>query len=579
MEINGSSGQIGHAGRYRLDECAAAAFLALVCLAILFANLGSAGFFEPDEGRNAEKAREILLLNDWVTPHHNFLPTLDKPMGFFWPVALSFKLFGFSEWAARFPSTLAALGCLLLIYRFARRQWGLREALWSCLSLVTTVGFFAFARLVIFDMTLTFFLALALFSFYSVAGGEDSSTSSFHSAVMCAALAAGTLIKGAVAVALPGMVILSYLLLTRQWFILRCLRLGRGAFIYSAIIIPWYLWSEARNPGYLQYFLWEEHFLRYTTAEFERSRGWYYFLVVLAAGFFPWSSLIPQIARDLWQKRYEDSNVFLALWAVLPVVFFSFSKSQLPQYILPVFPALALVTGRFLGKYSGTGAQAWRRVSIPWLGVLGVLVYLFIGVAWPNLLVRHIRAGIAQNSMPLALCGAAVLIIVGIWFAGYRKKLWMGWEPVYFSTASAFALFFILAGQMTAEVALERSAKSLAAVAAPFINGEDRVVFYDTYLAGIPFYLSLEKPSWIVQKEDKEKIMGSTYLAERRPNAAAGHGQVVFTFSEFARMWNRRDLVMRVFVKEKNLRRMTANVGSAPKILTRLDEYLLVTNQ
>jgi len=136
-----------------------------------------------------------------------------------------------------------------------------------------------------------------------------------------------------------------------------------------------------------------------------------------------------------------------------------------------------------------------------------------------------------------------------------------------------------LAGQMTAEVALERSAKSLAAVAAPFINGEDRVGFYDTYLAGIPFYLSLEKPSWIVQKEDKEKIMGSTYLAERRPNAAAGHGQVVFTFSEFARMWNRRDLVMRVFVKEKNLRRMTANVGSAPKILTRLDEYLLVTNQ
>ncbi|MGH7927984.1 MAG: ArnT family glycosyltransferase, partial [Candidatus Binatia bacterium] len=152
--MNNSSEAVGQAGRSRLAERGAAAFLGLVCLAILFANLGGAEFFEPDEGRNAEKAREILLLNDWVTPHHNFLPTLDKPMGFFWPVALSFKFFGFSEWAARLPSALAALGCLLLVYRFARRQWGLREALWSCLSLVTSVGFFVFARVVIFDLSL-----------------------------------------------------------------------------------------------------------------------------------------------------------------------------------------------------------------------------------------------------------------------------------------------------------------------------------------------------------------------------------------------------------------------------------------
>src|SRR5947209_20341966 len=141
-------------------------FLCLVCLVVLFSNIGGGALFEPDEGRNAEKAREILLLDSWVTPYQNFLPTLDKPIPYYWLVAFSFKLFGLSEWSARLPSVLAALGCVFLVYRFARLQWGLREALWSCLILVTSIEFFVLSRVVIFDMTLTFFITLALFSFY-----------------------------------------------------------------------------------------------------------------------------------------------------------------------------------------------------------------------------------------------------------------------------------------------------------------------------------------------------------------------------------------------------------------------------
>ncbi|HEX2226806.1 MAG TPA: glycosyltransferase family 39 protein [Candidatus Binatia bacterium] len=552
----------------------------MVCLAILFANLGGAAFFEPDEGRNAEKAREILLLNDWVTPHHNFLPTLDKPMGFFWPVALSFTLFGFSEWAARLPSALAALGCLLLTYQFARRHWGIPEAVWSCLTLVTSVGFFIFARVVIFDMSLTFFVALALFSFYFSAGAEKPRQQSFHCFLMYAALGAGTLIKGAVALVLPGIVIFSYLLLTRRWSLVRRLRVGSGALLYLLIVLPWYVLSEMRNPGYLHYFILEEHLLRYTSAEFERSQPWYYFIAVAAVGFFPWIGLLPQAVHEAWRRRREGINQFLGFWAVLPVLFFSFSQSQLPQYILPVLPAFALITGRFLSeRLTGVAPRPWRSLLIPWLSALTVMIYLITGAVWPGLAVRYIRSALAENLLLLVLCGAAVSLVFAVCVNGYKKDRWKGWEAVYLSTATGLALFFVALAQMTTPVSVERGSKSLARVAAPFIAPEDRVVFYDTYLPAIPFYLSADKPSWIVQKEGREEILGSNYLGQRRPDAVAGHGQVVFSFGEFAQLWQRSDLALRVIVKEKNLRRMSSNVGAAPKILTRFDEYLLVTNR
>jgi 4-amino-4-deoxy-L-arabinose transferase-like glycosyltransferase len=441
------------------------------------------------------------------------------------------------------------------------------------------VSFFVFARVVIFDMSLTFFVVLALFSFYMAAQAQMPRSRWLHCAVMYAAVGAGTLIKGAVAVALPGMVVLAYLAFSRRWSLLGRLHLGRGVLVYLAVILPWYAWSELRNPGYLRYFIFEEHWLRYTTAEFERSHGWYYFIVVAAVGFFPWVGLLPATARDAWRSRHEQAIQFLVPWALLPVVFFSFSQSQLPQYILPVFPALALITGRCLAdRLASAGHSAWRCVVIPWICVMSVMIYFALGGVWPAIAVRHIRPTLAQNAVPLALCSATLVIILAICVRGYLKNRWTHWPAVFLSTATALTLFFTTLAQLTTPVSVERGSKTLARLAAPFITPQDRVVFYDTYLPAVPFYLSLEKPSWIVQNEERGKVLGSNYLAGHRRAAAAGLGQVVFSFAEFAEVWKRSDLVLRVFVKEKNLRRLSLNVGAAPKILTGFDEYLLVTN-
>ena len=140
--------------------------LFLFCLFVLFYHLGAPALFEPTEGRNAEIAREILYSHDWVTPHDNFVPVLDKPIFFHWLIALCYKLFGVSEWSARLPSALAGLGSVVLIYLFARKSLGLWEAAWSSLILASSVQFYALSRIVIFDMPLNFFVTLSLCSFY-----------------------------------------------------------------------------------------------------------------------------------------------------------------------------------------------------------------------------------------------------------------------------------------------------------------------------------------------------------------------------------------------------------------------------
>jgi hypothetical protein len=170
---------------------------------VLFSNLGVVALIESDEGRNAEIAREILLLRDWVTPHYDFIARLDKPILFFDLVALSYKVFGISEWSARLPSALTAFGCLSLTYFFSGSLFGRWAALWSALILLTSLEFFALSRIVILDMLLTFFLTLALCCFFLGQRGVDQGKGKMSFLLMYVAMGAATLVKGPIGVMLP----------------------------------------------------------------------------------------------------------------------------------------------------------------------------------------------------------------------------------------------------------------------------------------------------------------------------------------------------------------------------------------
>ena len=554
--------------------------LGFVCLILIFSSLGRAALFEPDEGRNAEKAREILVLGDWLTPYQNFVPALDKPIFFHWLVAVSFKLFGISEWSARLPSALAALGCIFLVYRFARLQWGAWEALWSCLILVTSAEFFVLSRVVIFDMTLTFFIALALFLFYEVTHNDDPGSRKVRSLLMYGAMGAATLVKGPIGLIVPAMVIFFYLLLTGRWFLLRRLNIPLGTVVYFVVVAPWYLSVELRNPGYLRYFLWEENFVRYLTPQFSKTKSWYYFFIVLGVGFLPWSLLSPLTVKNLWKWNFNDAHLFLVLWAVLPFLFFSASNSKLAHYILPIYPAVAILSGQALAarmRQSAVG-RFWV-LYIPGIFTVGFILYLLIGAAWPSLLAREIKATVIEQISSVALYGTILLLVFAVFVVWDSKNAPTDSGVAYLCTSIGLALFFVVVGQIMVAASFHRASKSLAAQAAPLIHREDRLVFYDTYIEGLPFYLRIDKPIWLVQSPEKGDVMGSNYAAEQRPAPTERFGQVLFSFQEFAERWKKNEQPLKVFVKEKNLERLSREIGSAPKLLIRLNEYLLVTSR
>ena len=554
--------------------------IAAVAFVLLY-QLGSAALFEPDEGRNAEKAREILLLNDWVTPHENFYPVLDKPIFFYWLIALSYKLFGLSEWTARLPSLLSALGCVLLIYLFSRSHWGRWVALWSALVLVTSVEFFLLARIVIFDMLLTLFQTVALLAFYEAAHTENRRRRVAFCLTLYLALGAGTLVKGLVAVVIPGIVFFLFILLRGRWDILRRIYLIPGAGVFLAVVLPWYLQADAQNPGYLNYYLWAEHFGRYTSATFDRSEPWYYFIVVGLVGFFPWTLILPWIIKHFWRRGWDDKTLYLVLWVSVPLLFFSASRSKLPHYILPIFPALSIMAGAIL---VGLDEQSPSKLRAPMISIWVVqslnAVYLLLGSFYPGILAPQIRGRFSDMAYVLWLYAIVSLLILAYMARRRMSQDRMPQDVIYLAQVVGLAVFFVFLTEVMISTALDRSAKTTAMAVLSHLRAGEQVVFFETYMSGLPFYLDAKRPVWLITHGNKKRtFLGNYYAIGKRHNPVTPWGEAIFNLDKFGEQWKSRTQPFLVIVKDKNLPQLADTIGEAPKRLAQIDEYVLISNR
>jgi 4-amino-4-deoxy-L-arabinose transferase-like glycosyltransferase/predicted dehydrogenase len=565
--------------RYGLRDRVLFGVLLLLCGVVLFGHLGASALFEPDEGRNAEKAREILLLNDWVTPYQNFTVVLDKPIAYYWLVAASYKMFGVSEWAARLPSALAAAACVLLVFLFGRRFFGFWEALWSALVLLTSLEFYLFARLVIFDMVLTLCISLSLVCFFWALHEDNTRLIKLLLFCVYSALGAGTLIKGPIGFLLPSMVILPYLIVTRQFSALRRLALPLGIVFFLLIVLPWYYEVGIRNPGYWRYFLWEENFLRYLTPHFKRGQKWFYFFMVAAIGFLPWTVCIPAAIRKSWRERKDEKILWLILWTIVPFTFFSFSSAKLPHYILPIFPPLALLTGIALVRQIDTAPVKRSRL----LGLVCLLVFLIVlffefGASWPQFLPHPARETMATISPWVRTFGwMTSFVLLGLTILLWRLH-WTA-QTAYLSFVLGFIAYLHFAGYFMEVGSINRSTRELVTRASPFLEPQAQIVLYDTSYESLPFYLKIDRPIWIVSSGKKTSIMGSFYLAEQGARYAPGFDKSLLTFAEFSAEWAMAPKGhLLVFIKQKNLTRLEQEVGSPAETLVAHNDLLLVTN-
>jgi dolichol-phosphate mannosyltransferase len=345
--------------------------VALVAGALLFCNL-SYPLLEPDEGRYAEIAREMLRSGDWIVPTLNRQPFYDKPPLFYWLVAASFRLFGTNEWAARLVPTLAAFWTVLATYVFGRRIVGLRSAFLAALVLTLTVGFIQVARIVILDSLLTLFVTGALFTAYEAVRGPRLRGHWWIASALCCAL--GVLTKGPIAFVLLAPPLAAYVWLNRDRPRLTLAHWGAYIGLVLGLALPWYGAITIRDPNFAYYFFVDQHLIRFWTHEYHVQPMWYY-VPVLLIGCLPWSLLLVPIGRFLLCRSTESRALrpramgFFLLWASWCILFFSASSSKLPPYILPALPALALLVGGYLDHLlfhpSLAGLFQWARRAAP----------------------------------------------------------------------------------------------------------------------------------------------------------------------------------------------------------------------
>lgn len=447
--------------------------------------LGTWPLFDPDEGRNALISLEMARSGDYLLPTLAGLPFLDKPFLYFAAAAASIRWLGPDELAARLPSAVFALGIVGMVFCEARRKFGAAPARVAALACASMPLFLVFARIAILDSCLSFFVVAAILSFercVEAHGGERPARFRAWNVAAWAAIALGVLVKGPVALLVPLLVVVPYAAWLRRS---RAVWWPGGPLLLVAVLVPWLAALEHRAPGFLRYALVTETFARIATNRLHRTEPFWYFVPFVVVAAFPWSWLALSgmrgaVARSRESPETRRTLVFLALWFLVPLIFFSVVRSKRPQYLVPLLPALALMVAwqAHALREKGLGVRA---AAVGWL-VVGATSAFFALRA--NAFLTHLAApfptafGFAQG-----LAGVAGLSGLLAW-ALRRSPGRAAW-----ALAAPVLLFPWLARDVLAQVAETHSGRSLVRAIEPELDEGTEIVGIQADPLSAMFYL------------------------------------------------------------------------------------------
>lgn len=477
--------------------------LLLVALAIVwFAPLGLRHLIPSDEGRYAEMAREMFVTGDWITPRYNGYKYFEKPPLQTWLNALTFAWFGIGEWQARLYTGLASFAGVLLVGFTGARLFNPLSGLLAAIVLACSPYWNLMGHFNALDMGLAFWMALSLCSLLlAQRPGLPAGAVRGWMWACWAAMAFAVLSKGLVGLILPGAVLVLYTLIARDWALWKRLYLVSGLVIFFAIVTPWFVLVQQRNPEFFNFFFIVQQFRRYLTPEQNRPGPLYYFVPVLLVGFLPWLSVAWQSIRHALRMPRQPNGfspmLVLLIWSAFIFLFFSTSHSKLISYVLPVAPALALIIGAYLPLMS---ADRFRRHLLGYLVFFVVAAFGIIFLAYqgdartPNALYRAFQVWLYAG---LAVAGALTL-----------AAAWLNRRVGVAAAITAFGAAWLAFGTIGGTGHDEFGRYSSGALLAPAVRAELAKLPPDTPFYSIemldhtfPFYMG--HTTIMVQRQDE----------------------------------------------------------------------------
>ncbi len=450
---------------------------------VWFGNLDYRKLVRPDEGRYAEIPREMATSGNWVTPRLNGIKYFEKPPMQYWATATAYNVFGEHEWTARIWPALTGFLGVLLIGWVGKRLFGIAAGLIAATILAASPGYVLIGHIATLDMGLTLFMTGTLCGLLmGLREDADEGSSRRWMHVAWASMALAVLSKGLIGMVLPLMVMAAYMITTRQWGVWRRSYPWSGLTVFFVICAPWFVSVSIANPEFPHFFFIHEHFARYASAGHNRPGSWWYFAPILAVGMLPF---LPPILRAAVGVRWPRTQTFspvwlLTLWSVLIFGFFSASSSKLPSYILPIFPALALLA---VSRVTGQ-ALRWPTCMLFALAgagtvYLGTITTRFAGDPAQQPLYAAFAPWIIAAGV-IALAGAAVA-----WYLSRKGSLTAGW------LAAGFAALISVQSVMMGHDELNRASSAWQLTQDIRAEITPDIPFYSvgTYEQTLPFYI------------------------------------------------------------------------------------------
>ena len=476
--------------------------------------LGHLPLLAPDEGRNAEIGREMKRSGTWLVPTYDGIDYLDKPALYFEAVSVSLAIFGNNETAARLPSAVSGIALIGIVVAFCRKVYGIRCGLLAAIIVATTPLFLINARTVIFDITLAFFVSGAIFAGYLAESAEGNSRRNWY---LAGAASAGlaTLVKGPVGFLVPALVLLIFNRVEGRAGAWKRLFAPRNLLVFFGVTLPWFVGLCLVHPDFLHYGLVEESFHRFTSAKaFHRSEPFYFYLLIVAGMFFPWSLLLPQAALARWKERWamNSADRLCVVWSVVVVVFFSLSQSKLAGYILSVAVACSILVARIFERAmevpESAPARVVNRATVGF--VLACLATAAVGLVGASQLGRMagtfgipVDAAMRLGKGVLPLAGLLLAFgVLGI-VARYRR------DPSHcFLCLALLPPLALIAGLGMLEVIFEAKSGRRVAEQLAALPLETELACLQCFPNGVPFYLG--RTATLISRDGRE--LTSNYI-------------------------------------------------------------------